>query len=68
MQFLNFYNKGAVTAALLDIRLLELSGGKRGLREVYLELLNKYGKDKPFPEDDFFQIFVDMTYYIIDNG
>ena len=62
MQFLNFYNKGAVTAALLDIKLLELSGGKRGLREVYLELLDKYGKDKPFPEDDFFQIFVDMTY------
>ena len=62
MQFLNFYNKGAVTAAMLDIKLLELSGGKRGLREVYLELLDKYGKDKPFPEDDFFQIFVDMTY------
>ena len=62
LQFLNFYNKGAVTAALLDIRLLELSGSKRGLREVYLELLDRYGKDKPFPEDDFFQIFVDMTY------
>jgi predicted metalloprotease with PDZ domain len=62
MQFINFYNKGAVTAAMLDIRLLELSGGKRGLREVFLELLNKYGKDKPFPEDDFFKVFVDMTY------
>jgi predicted metalloprotease with PDZ domain len=62
MQFLNFYNKGAVTAEFLDIRLLELSGGKRGLREVYLELLDKYGKDKPFPEDDFFEIIVDMTY------
>jgi predicted metalloprotease with PDZ domain len=62
MQFLNFYNKGAVTAALLDIRLLELSGGKRGLREVFLELLDKYGKDKPFPEDEFFEIFVNITY------
>ena len=62
MQFLNFYNKGAVTAAFLDIKLLELSGGKRGLREVYLELLDKYDKDKPFPEDDFFEIVVDMTY------
>jgi len=62
MQFLNFYNKGAVVAALLDIRLLELSGGKQGLREIYLELLDRYGKDKPFPEDDFFNIFVDMTY------
>ena len=61
-QFLNFYNKGAVTAAMLDIRLLELSGGTRGLREVFLELLDKYGKDKPFPEDDFFKIFVEMTY------
>ena len=62
IQFLNFYNKAAVLAAMLDIRLLELSGGKGGLREVFLELLDKYGKDKPFHEDDFFKIFVDMTY------
>jgi predicted metalloprotease with PDZ domain len=62
MQFMNFYNKGAVTAAMLDIRLLELSNGKKGLREVFLELLDEYGKDKPFPEDEFFEIFVDMTY------
>ncbi len=62
MQFLNFYNKGAVTVALLDIRLLELSKGTRGLREVFLELLDRYGKYKPFPENEFFDIFVDMTY------
>jgi predicted metalloprotease with PDZ domain len=62
MQFLNFYNKGAIVAAMLDIRLLELSHGTRGLREVFLELLNKYGKYRPFPEKDFFKIFVDMTY------
>jgi predicted metalloprotease with PDZ domain len=62
MQFMNFYNKGAVTAAMLDIRLLELSKGKSGLRELFLKLLEKYGKDKPFPEDEFFEIFVEMTY------
>jgi len=62
MQFINFYNKGAVIAAMLDIKLLELSNGKRGLREVFLELLDMFGKDKPFPEDEFFDIFVDMTY------
>ncbi|MBK9096634.1 MAG: peptidase [bacterium] len=62
MQFINFYNKGAATAAMLDIRLLELSGGKKGLREFYLELLNLYGKDNPFPEYEFFNIFIDMTY------
>jgi len=42
--------------------LLELSKGNRGLREVYLELLNRFGKDKPFPEDDLFDIIVEMTY------
>ena len=60
--FINFYNKGAVTAALLDIRLLELSNGTRGLREVLLELLEKYGKYKPFPENEFFDIIVNITY------
>jgi len=62
LEFINFYNKGAVTAALLDIRLLELSDGKFGLREVFLDFLEKYGKDKPFPEDEFFEIFVESTY------
>jgi predicted metalloprotease with PDZ domain len=62
MQFINFYNKGAITAAMMDIKLLELSEGKKGLREVFLDLLNRYGKDKPFPEDEFFKIFVDLTF------
>jgi len=62
MQFLNIYQKGAITAALLDIRLLELSNGKKGLRDVFLELLDEYGKNKPFPEDEFFDIFIDHTY------
>ena len=66
-QFINFYNRGAVTAALLDIRLLELSNGTRGLRELYLELLEKYGKDNPFPEDTFFDIIVEMTYPEIED-
>ena len=62
MEFLNFYEKGAVVAAMLDIRLLELSNGTRGLRDVFLNLLEQYGKNKPFPEDDFFEIFVENTY------
>lgn len=60
--FVNFYNKGAVTATLLDIRLLELSNGKRGLRELYFDLINKYGKDNPFENDKLFDEIVDMTY------
>ncbi len=61
-QFGNIYNRGAVTAALLDIRLLELSGGKRGFREVFLSLLDKYGRKKPFPEKEFFEVVVQETY------
>ncbi len=61
-QFGNIYNRGAAAAALLDIRLLELSGGKRGLREVFLSLLQRYGNTRPFPERDFFDILVKATY------
>ena len=67
MEFLNFYEKGAVTAAMLDIRLLELSNGTRGLREVFLDLLEQYGKNKPFPEDEFFEIFVENSYPEIED-
>jgi predicted metalloprotease with PDZ domain len=62
MQYGNIYQRGAVTAELLDIRLLELSGGTRGLREVYLDLIKKYGKDKPFDNDTFFDVIVGLTY------
>jgi predicted metalloprotease with PDZ domain len=60
--FLNFYEKGAVTVALLDIRILELSGGTKGFREVFLTFLNKYGKNKPFSEEDIFENLVEETY------
>ncbi|KAA3436261.1 M61 family metallopeptidase [Rufibacter hautae] len=58
----NIYQRGAATAALLDIRLLELSGGKRGLREVINDLSKEYGPTKSFPEKQFFEIFTAKTY------
>lgn len=61
-QFVNVYNRGAATAAMLDIRLLELSHGTKGLREVLLQLLNEYGKKRPFPEKEFFTILTRETY------
>ncbi|MEE9450376.1 MAG: hypothetical protein V3V72_10030, partial [Ignavibacteriaceae bacterium] len=61
-QYGNIYFRGAVTAELLDIRLLELSGGTRGLREVYLDLIKQYGKEKPFENEKFFDVVVKMTY------
>lgn len=61
-QYGNIYQRGALTAELLDIRLLELSGGTRGLREVYLDLIKIYGKEKPFDNDTFFDVIVELTY------
>ncbi len=61
-QYLNIYAKGAVIAGLLDIRLLELSNGTKGLREVINELSKEYGPEKSFSEDNFFNEFVKMTY------
>ncbi|HEX8528995.1 MAG TPA: PDZ domain-containing protein [Cytophagales bacterium] len=61
-QYYNIYNRGALVAGLLDIRLLELSGGRRGLREVVNELARTYGPNKSFPEKEFYDIFVRMTY------
>jgi predicted metalloprotease with PDZ domain len=53
--------KGANVAGLLDIRLLELSGGKRGLREVIYDLSQTYGKDRYFMDAEFFDIFVEHS-------
>jgi predicted metalloprotease with PDZ domain len=61
-QYGNIYQRGALVAGLLDIRLLELSGGKAGLRELILQLAKRYGKSHPFPESDFFDVVTRMTY------
>ncbi|KAA9333133.1 peptidase [Hymenobacter busanensis] len=61
-QYGNIYQRGAMTASLLDLRLLELSGGKRGLRDVLLELTKKYGPSKPISEQAFFDDFTQLTY------
>lgn len=61
-QYFNIYNKGAIVACLLDIRLLELSKGKKGLREVVIDLLKQYGVNKSISEKNFFNDFTKMTH------
>ena len=63
LQFGNVYNKGALVAALLDIRLLELSGGTKGLREVILQLIDTYGPENAFSEENFYTDLAVMTGY-----
>ena len=61
-QYANIYFHGALVAGLLDIKLLELSDGKRGYREVINELTKKYGKSRPFNDDTFIDDFIEFTY------
>ncbi|HKY59766.1 MAG TPA: peptidase [Gemmatimonadota bacterium] len=60
-QYGNIYQRGAVVAGLLDIRLLEISGGRRGLQELLLELMDRYGKSRPFEDDELYDVVVEMT-------
>ncbi len=61
-QYPNIYMKGALVAGLLDIKLLELSNGKMGLREVINKLSKIYGPKKSFSEENFFNDFTKMTF------
>jgi predicted metalloprotease with PDZ domain len=60
--FSNVYHKGAMVAAMLDIKLLELSNGQSGLRELILNLQGEFNKDRPFSETEFNSILVAKTY------
>lgn len=70
-QYVNIYNRGALVPLIMDIFLLDKTGGKRGLREVIVDLTKKYGPHKAFSEANFFTEFVSMTHpemqTIIDN-
>ncbi len=58
----DIYQLGPLTAMCLDLRILELSNGERGLRETFFELMERYGRDRPFNNDTFFDELVEVTY------
>ena len=60
-QFTNVYEKGALIAMALDIRLRELSGGKTGILHLMGELSKKYGVEKPFKDDELIATIVELT-------
>lgn len=61
-QFYNVYQKGALIALCLDLKLLKLSKGKYGLKHLMLDLSKKYGKDKAFNDDELFDEIAKMTF------
>lgn len=61
-QFGNVYQKGALINMCLDIRLKQLSDGKMGLIDLILALSKKFGKHKPFKDEDLFTEIKKITY------
>lgn len=61
-QYGNVYEKGALIAMVMDLRLRNLSGGKYGIIDLVNDLSQKYGKDKPFKDDELFNEIEKLTY------
>ncbi|MCB0721099.1 MAG: peptidase M61 [Ignavibacteriae bacterium] len=61
-QYLNVYEKGAIIGMLLDIKLLQLSDGKYNLADMMKDLSKRYGKDRPFKDEELFGTIVELTY------
>jgi predicted metalloprotease with PDZ domain len=64
--YFNVYEKGALINMALDILLREKSNGEKGVLWLLKELSKKYGKDKPFNDDDLIPEIVAMTYPEVD--
>ncbi len=61
-QYYNVYQKGALIGLCLDVKLRQLSEGKYGLQNLMADLAKKYGKEKPFWDDELFDEIGKMTY------
>lgn len=62
-EYMNVYFKGALINLCLDIELRNLSHGAYGVQNLVSDLTNKYGKDKPFKDDDLFNDISEITGY-----
>jgi predicted metalloprotease with PDZ domain len=61
-QYGNVYEKGALIGLCLDIKLRSLSDGKYGIQNLMADLSKKYGKDKPFKDNQLFDEITSLTY------
>jgi len=62
-EYMNVYSKGPLINLCLDIELRDLSHGAYGVQNLVSDLMNKYGKDKPFNDDDLFNDIYEITGY-----
>ena len=61
-QYYNVYMKGALIGMCIDILMRKESDGNRSMLSLMKELSAKYGKDKPFVDDNLIAEITAMTY------
>lgn len=61
-QYFNVYQKGALIGMAMDIKLRQLSGGTYGTQDMMADLSKRYGKDKPFRDEELFGVIAELTY------
>ncbi|MBV7268080.1 M61 family metallopeptidase [Winogradskyella luteola] len=60
--YYNVYMKGALIGMCIDILMREESNGNRSMLSLMKELSAKYGKEKPFVDDNIITEITEMTY------
>ena len=61
-QYTNVYQKGALIGMCLDLKLLHLSDGQYGIRELLRTLSETYGIEKSFEDEELFDEITKLTY------
>ncbi|OIQ29128.1 MAG: peptidase M61 [Bacteroidetes bacterium MedPE-SWsnd-G2] len=60
--YINVYSKGALIGMCIDILMREESNGTRSMLSLMKELSAKYGKNKPFEDENLIEEISAMTY------
>lgn len=60
--YINVYQKGALIGMCIDILMRQESDGYRSMLSLMKELSSKYGKEKPFDDDQLIEEIASMTY------
>jgi len=60
--YFNVYEKGALIGMCIDILMREESNGNRSMLSLMKELSLKYGKDKPFEDENIIEEITALTY------
>jgi predicted metalloprotease with PDZ domain len=62
-QYDNVELRGFLVNLILDIELREKPNGQYGLKNLIIDLSNKFGRNKPFKDDTFFSEIAEITQF-----